>query len=131
MGMGPGPAGRGGPMGLLRGIELTEAQREQIRTIHEQAREAEPPQQKMADLQKALQLAILADAVDAQKVDALKGSIAALEAQMLAKRIDIETRVSQVLTAEQRAKARENVENRVAGPRGPGRGPRGAGPLGR
>ena len=131
MGMGPGgpggPGGRGGgPMGILRGLELTEAQREQIRAIHQQARENDPPQQKMMDLQKQLQLAILADAPDASRIDGLKSAIAAAEAEMLARRIDVETRIVQVLTAEQRAKARANVGKAQPGPRG-GRGEAGFG----
>jgi Spy/CpxP family protein refolding chaperone len=122
MGMGPGrgPGGPGG-MGLLRGVELTEAQRAQIRTIHEQAREDARPAQ-MAELQKQLHLAILADSLDSAAIEQLKQSIATAEAAALAHRIDVQTRVAQVLTPEQRATARQHLETN-AGPRGrPGRG---------
>jgi Spy/CpxP family protein refolding chaperone len=122
MGMGPGrgPGGPGG-LGLLRGIELTDAQREQIRTIHEQMRDEGRPAQ-MAELQKQLHLAILADSADTAKIEQLKQSIAAAEAAALAHRIEVQTRVAQVLTPEQRASARQNLEKND-GPRGrPGRG---------
>jgi Spy/CpxP family protein refolding chaperone len=43
---------------MLRGIELTEAQREQIRAIHEGAREETSAQVKVGDLHRQLQAAI-------------------------------------------------------------------------
>ena len=123
---GPGGPGRGGPMGILRGIQLTDAQRDQIRAIHEEARTGEAPGAKMMELQKQLHLALLADTVDPARLEPLKTSIAAAEAEALARRIDIETRVVQVLTPEQRAQARENVDKGAPGSRrpGPGRGGR-------
>ena len=129
MGMGPGPGGpgggRGGPMGALRGVDLTEAQQEQIKPIHEEARGSEPPQAKLVDLQKQLQLAIFADSADAQKIEELKSAIGGAEVAALARRIELETRVAQVLTPEQRAKVRESLE-RSGPPRDrPGRGGRG------
>ena len=114
MGMGPGPGGpgggRGGPMGMLRGVDLTEAQRAQIKTIHESARGGDTPRVDVMELQKQLHLAILADSVDAPKLEELKVALANAEAVALAKRIDVETRIAQVLTAEQRAKARQALE---------------------
>ena len=126
MGIGPGAPGegRGGPMGLLRGVDLTDAQRQQIRAIHEEARGSEPPQAKVMELHKQLQTAIFADAVDAQKIDELKSAIAAAEAAALTRRIEIETRVAQVLTPEQRARARQALEQGGRGDRA-GRGKRG------
>jgi protein CpxP len=106
---GPGGfGGRGGPFPMLRALDLTDAQRAQIRTITEQQRgNANSPRQKLATLQKQLHLAILADTPDAQKIDELKTSIAAAAAEELTSRIDVESRIAQVLTPEQRAKARE------------------------
>jgi Spy/CpxP family protein refolding chaperone len=57
---GPGGPGRGGPMGQLRGIELTDGQREQIRAIHESARD-DGSRSKLGELQTQLQAAIFAD----------------------------------------------------------------------
>jgi Spy/CpxP family protein refolding chaperone len=80
----------------------------------------------MAELQKQLHLALLADTVDTAKLEQLKQSIAAAEATALAHRIDVQTRIAQVLTPEQRATARQNVE-KMERPFGrPGRG--GGGP---
>jgi periplasmic protein CpxP/Spy len=110
MGMGPGgPGGRGGPggpMALLRGVELTDAQREQIRGIMDAHRQ-DAPAQRMHGLQQQLQLAILADAPDAAKIQELKGAIAGANDEALASRIEMETKIAQILTPAQRAKARE------------------------
>jgi Spy/CpxP family protein refolding chaperone len=114
-------------MGQLRGIELTDAQREQIRAIHEGARD-DGSRAKLGELQTQLQAAIFADTVDLQKVEALKSSIAQAEAAALAARIDVQTRVAQVLTPEQRAQARANAANRPQRG-GDARGPRGRGRL--
>jgi Spy/CpxP family protein refolding chaperone len=72
------------------------------------------------DLERQLQTAILADTPDQQKIEELKNSIAAASAQELAARIDLQSRIAQVLTPEQRAEAREAV--------GKGSGRRGGAP---
>lgn len=122
MGMGPGRGGPGGPggagpMAFLRGVDLTDAQREQIRAIMEDHREGAPGQ-RMHELEQQLQLAILADTPDTQ-IEGLKSAIAAASAGQLATRIEVESKIAQILTPAQRAKAREAVGN--MGPP-PGRG---------
>ena len=72
------------------------------------------------DLERQLQTAILADTPDQQKIEELKTSINSASAQELAARIDLQTRIAQILTPEQRAQARDAVG------KGPGR--RGAPP---
>ena len=119
MGRGMGPGGPGGPMALLRGVQLTDAQRDQIRAIMEEHRE-DMPADRVRDLDKQLQLAVLADAPDMQKIEALKTEIAARAAEALAMRIDVETRIVQILTPAQRAQARENI-GRMGPPPGRGR----------
>jgi periplasmic protein CpxP/Spy len=115
-GGGPGFGGRGGPFPVLRGLNLNDAQREQIRSITQQQRtDDNSPQRKVADLNKQLHLAILADAPDLQKIDELKTSIAAATAEALTAQVDVQTRIAQVLTPEQRAQAREALTK--AGPR--------------
>jgi len=118
-GMGMGPGGPGGPMAVLRGLELTDAQREQIRAIMDAERENRPAE-RVADLHKQLQLAILADTPDTQKLGELKAAIAARMAEELTHRIEVESKIVQILTPEQRAQAREN-----AGKMGPPQGRRG------
>jgi Spy/CpxP family protein refolding chaperone len=70
-----------------------------------------------------LRAAIFADTPDLAKIDQLKSAIAEAEAAALARRIDVDLKVAQVLTAEQRAKARELRGPGMRG-RGPGRGQR-------
>src|SRR4051812_39164062 len=60
----PGPGGPGGPMGILPGlnrVDLTDAQREQIRAILEQARATGDPGEKVRQAEQALHAAVLAD----------------------------------------------------------------------
>jgi periplasmic protein CpxP/Spy len=131
MGMGPGrPGGPGGagPSGMLRGVQLTDAQRDQIRSIHQEARSSAAEPGKGIQLQRELRLALLADTPDQQKVASLKQAIATAQTEGLARRIEVQGRVAQILTPEQRAQVRQRLEQAPAGPRGPGRGPgRGAG----
>ena len=68
----------------------------------------------MAGLQRQLQMAIMAEAPDPQKLEELKAAITAATAEELTARIDLETQVAQILTPEQRAQAREALAN--AGP---------------
>jgi Spy/CpxP family protein refolding chaperone len=125
MGRGFGPGGRGGPgPGFVHRLDLTEPQREQIKAIMEERRDAWPGAPLM-ELQKQLQTALFADTVDLAKVEELKTAIAAAEAALLASRIDTELKINQVLTPEQRAKARELIASRQGPGPGRGRGPRG------
>jgi protein CpxP len=110
-------------MPMLRGLDLTDAQKEQIKTLTEQRRTGEDPRRNLMDLERQLQAAILADTPDQQHIDELKRSIATASDQALAARIELQSRIAQILTPEQRAQAREAVG------KGPG-GRRGAPPQG-
>lgn len=101
-----GPGGRGGPMAILHQLNLTDQQQEQIKAIHQERRD-ERPGANLMELRRRLQTAIFADTVDLAAVEGLKTAIASAEAAMLSGRIDTEVKISQVLTPEQRAKARE------------------------
>jgi Spy/CpxP family protein refolding chaperone len=123
--VGPGRGGPGGPLPLLRGLNLTDAQREQVRALTAERRnQADNPSRKVAELEGQLRLAIFADAPDQQKISELKAAIDAASAEELTARIDLQTRVAQILTDEQRAQAREALSNN-AGRRGPAFGRRG------
>jgi protein CpxP len=108
-----------GMMPALRGVDLTDDQKERIREIRQAEREADqaPP----ADLQlhRQLQTEIFADVPDTVKLATLQDQIAQAQAARLAKRVEIEQRIAQVLTAEQRATIRENLAKAPEG-RGPG-----------
>lgn len=114
---GPGPGGPGGrgPMMVLRGVDLTDQQKEEIRTIlqAEAAPRQGPPAE--AELQRQLQAELYADTPDLQKIDTLQQQLAQAEAARLAKRIEIEQKVAAVLTPEQRAEVRQKLAN---GPQG-------------
>lgn len=122
-GLGPGgPGGPGrGPGPVLHQLNLTEEQREQVRALAEEERKTKP-QGNMMELQKQLQTAIFSDTADLAKIEELKAAIASAEAALLSKRIDHELKIAQILTVEQRARARELIAN-APGPRPGGRGP--------
>lgn len=113
-GFGRGP-GFDGVLPVLRGLNLTDAQREQIRSVTQAQRTGENPRRTLMDLERQLQAAILTDTPDQQKIEALKNSIAAASAAELAARIDLQSRIAQVLTPEQRAQAREALAKPPAG----------------
>src|SRR5262245_27035404 len=96
---GRGRGSGGGLMPMLEGLNLTDAQREQIRTLTEQRR-AEDPRRNLMDLERQLQTAIFADTPDQQKIEELKNSIAAASARELAARIDLQSQIAQILTPE-------------------------------
>lgn len=124
-GRGPGMGAPGGPgrgMGAVIARDLTDQQREQIRAIHEEQRKDGPPAD--AKLRRDLEAELLADTPNDQKIEDLKQQILAAEAASLSRFIDVQKRVAQVLTAEQRAKARERLAQGPpqGGRRGGGRG---------
>jgi Spy/CpxP family protein refolding chaperone len=114
-------AGRGhgpGPALMLGRLNLTETQREQIRAILQEERQGdEAPLRKVGELRRDLHAAVFADSPDHSKIDQLKAEIAAAEAAALSRRIEVELRIAQVLTPEQRAQAREHPGRRGAGRR--------------
>ena len=120
-GPGPGRGGPGGPFPVLRQLNLTDTQREQIKAITDAERatrestQEESPVRTLVELRRSLHAAIFADTPDTAQIDQLRASIAEAEAAALAARIDLELKIAQVLTPEQRAQARE------LGARSPGR----------
>ena len=123
---GPGGRGPGGPFGGVL-ADLSDQQREQVKAILEAERQGEQGPPADMKLRQALEQELLADTPNLQKIDELKQQIVAATAQSLDRHIAIQQKVNQVLTAEQRAKARERIAQRVErGGRGRGDGgPRG------
>jgi periplasmic protein CpxP/Spy len=117
----PGPGGRGvGPgrgqgLPMMQRLELTDAQKEQVRAIvgEHPGRET---RQTLDKLHQDLMAAVMADTPDTAKIEQLKASITEAETTALNERVDIELRIAQILTPEQREKARQLP----AGPRGRG-----------
>jgi Spy/CpxP family protein refolding chaperone len=90
-------------MGLLPGlnrIDLSDAQREQIRAVLEQERQAGEPGQKIRQAEQALRTALLAQ--DAAGVEAAKAALTAAEAAALEHRVQITQKIVQILTSAQR-----------------------------
>jgi Spy/CpxP family protein refolding chaperone len=110
-----GPGGVGGPMGLLgelgpglRALELTDAQREQIRGIAK-AREAEFREigERLRTAHQGVEALVTADTVDEAAIRAKSGEVAVVEADAAVMRAKVHQEVFSVLTAEQQAKAKE------------------------
>ena len=110
----PGPGfGRGGPGGpfpVLGQLNLTDDQKAQVKTLLDEERaqtDAQSPGRKLMELQRALTAAVFADVPDAAQIDQLRASIAEAEAAALATRVDMQLKIAQILTPEQRQRARE------------------------
>ncbi len=91
-------------------MNLTDDQKAQVKTLLEEERaqtDAQSPGRKLMELQRALAAAVFADAPDAAQIDQLRASIAEAEAAALAKRVDLQLKIAQILTPEQRQRARE------------------------
>ena len=111
MGPGRGP----GPFPMLQRLDLTDSQKEQVRAILSE-RTGQHTGRTLGKLQQDLTAAVMADPPDSAKIEQLKASINEAQATALNERVDLQLRIAQVLTPEQRQKAREVP----AGPKGRG-----------
>ena len=130
---GPGMrGGPGGPFGMaglaLRELDLTDAQREQVRAIMEAHRDDQTAiRDRMQAARKALGDAINADAFDEAAIRAKAAEVGAVETDAALLQARIHGEVIAILTPEQVKKAKElraEMENRVKDGRGRGRGMR-------
>lgn len=123
-GRGPGgPGGPGGPMGMLPmlgpQLNLTETQRDQIRTIVESHKDE---WKALADRGRAahtaLDDAIAADAIDEALIRQKSAEAAAVEADLAVARAHARAEVVQLLTADQKAQLKSmQSEMKKRGPR--------------
>ena len=133
----PGPRGLdgpfmgGGPRGMLPGLrdlDLTDAQREQVRSIAEQNRDAGGARaEQLATARAALHEAVMAEVVNETTIRTLPDDLATLEADAAVQRAHVNAEIWQVLTPGQRAELRElqaEVKEQVAERRGRRRGQR-------
>jgi Spy/CpxP family protein refolding chaperone len=74
--------------------------------------QAQTPMRTLGGLERSLQAAIMADNPDTAQIEQLKTSIADAQAAALAARIDMELKIAQILTPDQRKQARELAEQR-------------------
>jgi periplasmic protein CpxP/Spy len=121
----PGMRGPGGPGG--RGLapimrDLTEEQRKQVRAILDEQRGDQQGPPADAKLRRELEAELLADVPNDQKIEALKSQILTAQSEGLSRHIAAQKQIAQVLTPEQRAKAREELAKAPEDGRGRGRG---------
>ena len=106
----PGGQGRGGPGGpggpgifaMVRQLDLTDAQREQLRGLMEEGRQDGDPGAGVRDAEQKLHAAVLADTPDLQAIQALKATLNAAHAAELDHRIEMMEKVAQILTPAQK-----------------------------
>jgi protein CpxP len=108
MGRGMGP---GGPMGMLPGLgrelNLTDAQKAQLKTIADSHRdEWAALADRARTAHQKLQEAVTADAVDEGLIRQRSAEVAAVDADMAVARARAHAEVFQILTAEQRTQAK-------------------------
>lgn len=116
-GRGPGWPGFGGPRvgALARIADLTDEQRKQIQSILEEDRASRQGPPEVVSLHRQLEAELLADSPDDQKVETLRQQLVQAQGEEVARQITLQRKIAAVLTAEQRAKARERL---AEGPHG-------------
>ena len=108
-GMGPGGRGPGGPMGMLpmlgREIDLTDAQKDQIKTIADSHKEDwKNLAERARAAHGALNDAVTADTPDEALIRQRSAEVATVEADMAVARARTHAEVFQILTPEQKTK---------------------------
>ncbi len=101
---GPGPGGPGGPnlLAMVNELDLSDAQRQQLRQIMEEARRAGGPGAGVREAEKKLHEAFLAETPDSAAIDALKAALNTAHAAELDHRVAMMLKVAQILTPAQR-----------------------------
>lgn len=95
--------GRGGPMRLLRELDLTDAQREQVKAIFDEARTS-GTMKRMMEARKALEDAVQSGTADEGTLRQLAYDLGEVEGDAAVERAQIHARILQLLTPEQREK---------------------------
>src|SRR4051812_46011146 len=104
-GRGPGgPGGPGGPnvMGMVRQLDLSDAQREQVRALGEEERQQGGPGAGVREAEQKLRTAIFGEKPDAAAIESAKTALNSAHAAELDRRITTMEKLSQILTLTQR-----------------------------
>jgi protein CpxP len=125
-----GPGGHGGPRGqfgpggpggfgrIFRELNLTDAQKEQVKTLHEKARtDSEALREQLPPLREQMRAVVEAATFDENAAKAIIAKETAIQSELQLLRVRTESAVFNVLTAEQKAKLAEIRKNHP----GPGR----------
>jgi Spy/CpxP family protein refolding chaperone len=123
-GRGPGgPMGPGGPPGILamvHQLDLTDAQKDQIKALADEGRQGGDPGAAVQAAEQKLHAAILADVPDLQSIESAKAAITTAHAAELEHRVAMMQKIAQILTPAQRLQL---LALEAQGQRGRGRGP--------
>jgi Spy/CpxP family protein refolding chaperone len=106
---------------MVRHLDLTDAQREQLRALVEEGRPGGEPGAPMRAAEQKLHAALLADTPDPQAIESLKAALNSAHAAELEQRVAMMQKVAQILTPAQR---QQLLQLEAQGPprgRGPGR----------
>jgi len=96
------------PPAAPAGLNLTQAQRDEIRTLREaQRQDAQPLREKMRTARQQLQQAMRADVPDEAAIRSAAGAVAALQADQAVQRARARTQFMSVLTPEQQARMKQ------------------------
>ena len=116
---GPGRGGPGGPLvpGLNR-LDLSDAQREQLRALVEQERQGTHRRDEARQAEQALNAAVFADAPNPQAIEAARTALTAAHTAALDHRIELMQKIGQILTPAQRQELARTPA--PGGPRGRG-----------
>lgn len=117
----PGQHGPGGPRGedpMFRELNLTDAQKQQIKTLREKQRtDSESYHEQLREIGEQMRPLVEAASFDEAAVRALLAKEAQLETELKLIRIRTDNAVFNVLTAEQKAKLDELRRNHMPPPR--------------
>ena len=118
-----GPGGPGGPgiLAMVHQLDVTDAQREQLRALAEEGRQGGDPGAPMRAAEQKLHAAVLADTPDLQAIESLKAALNAAHAAELEHRVDMMRKVAQILTPAQRQQLLQMEPQGPPRGRGPGR----------
>lgn len=105
-----GPWFRGGPGGFARFVDLTDDQKKQVQAIFAEDRASRQGPPASMNIRRELETEILADSPDEQKIDTLRQQLAQAHGEELTRQIALHRKIAQVLTPEQRATARERLQ---------------------
>ena len=104
-----GHRGPGGPLFALRGLNLTDDQQAQIKAVLDEARpdRADAAGRKVAELRRSLRAAIFSENPDQAQIEQLRAALAEAQASAIARRVEVASKISQILTPEQRQKMQQ------------------------
>ena len=98
---------------MLQRLDLTDAQKEQVKALTAE-RATQGAGRTLAGLERDLNAAVMADSPDTAKIEQLKTAIVEAQTAALNERVDLQLRIAQILTPEQRQKARDMPPGRAA-----------------